>query len=133
MVGRKGQVKNDNNTVGYKGLFGATDMASLKNLMSVSNGIKANDHTANLVGTNLTPSFMINLTTDGNEISCNNDSCGGIVGSMSGCFFKLLTRLQSGVEEKLEVSLEEYLKYHISSILKMTESSKVEGVCRWSY
>ena len=26
---------------------------------------------------------MINLTTDGNEISCNNDSCGGIVGSMS--------------------------------------------------
>ena len=66
-------MKNDNNT-GYKGLFGATDI-SLKNLMSVSNGIKANDHTANL-GEQIDPSFMINLTTDGNEVIFNNDSWG---------------------------------------------------------
>ena len=78
------------------------------------------------------PSFMINLTTDGNEISCNNDSWGHRRIDV-GLLLQASNSATVGVRGEIEVSLEEYLKYHISSILKMTESSKVERRCRWSY
>ena len=43
-------ISYDNNTENYKGLFGTTDMATIKNLSTISNGIEAKNNAANLVG-----------------------------------------------------------------------------------